>query len=122
MQEKEGNHNGEGNGQEHSSGCAWASEKDQDHRGGEQQSDAAFAQHCGDSLLYEERLIEDDMRLQLRWDIAKSLNGFFNAIDHGDRIGVTALLQNGIVNGALAVYANDVVLECGAIDGFADVG
>ena len=42
---------------------------------GEEHSDAAFAQHRGNGLLDEHRLIEDHVRLQLRGNVAQGPDG-----------------------------------------------
>ena len=62
------------------------------------------------------------MRLQLRRDIAKGLDGLSNPVYHSNRIRVAALLLNGNVDGLLAVHTDDVVLHVGTIDGVAYIG
>ena len=62
------------------------------------------------------RLIEDDRSLELLRDIEEMSRGFADSVDDGDRVGITALLEDRNVDGVLPVDAHDVGLELAAID------
>ena len=67
-------------------------------------------------------MIEDHVGLELRRDVAESWDGRLDSIDDGNRVGIPALFENRNVDRALAVHANDVVLQRGAIHSVPNVG
>ena len=79
---------------------------------GEKQSDAAFAQHRGDSLLHEKRIGRKRHASCSCAGMSRSVSdGLPDAVDDGDGVGVPALLLNRHVHGFLAIHADDVVLH-----------
>ena len=63
------------------------------------------------ACFHEHGLIENDAGLQLRRNVAQSLDRFLDSVDHRDGVGVSALLLNRDIDGFLAVHADDVVLQ-----------
>ena len=64
-----------------------------------------------DGGLHEHRLIEHHFGDQLFRNIDQLAERLFDAIHHGDGIGVAALLQHRRVDRTLAVHAHDVGLD-----------
>ena len=72
-------------------------------------------------MLDEYRLVENDVSLELRGNIAQGQNGFLDAVYNSDGIRVSALLLDRHIHGFLAVHADNVVLHGGTIGCFANV-
>ena len=121
MQHEKRDHHGKRNRKKDSCCSAETPQKNPNHYGGKENTDAAFAQDGGDRTLYEKRLVKDNVALELRRDIAKRFDGFFDSVHYGDGIGVTALLEDGNVNRFLSVDAHDIVLKKGAVNGFSNI-
>ena len=83
--------------------------------------DAAFAENGRDRLLDEYRLVEHDVCLELRRNVAKGLNRFANSVHDRNRVCIAALFLDGNVNRLLAIHADDVVLHIGAIHGVSNI-
>src|SRR5271156_1782438 len=121
MQNEKRNHHRERNGKKNRRSGARTTQEQQNHHGGEEQSDAAFAQNGGNGLLHEERLVENDVSVQLRRNIPQRGDGFLDAVDDHDCVGVATLLEDRRVNRFLAVYAHNVVLQVRTVHGLTHV-
>src|SRR5260370_10551094 len=115
MKYKKCRHHREWDGKEYRGGGAGTAEKNQNHEAGQEEADSAFMQNGRDGLLYKQRLIENDSSLQLRGNIAQSLDGFLDTVDHFNGVGISALLLNGDIDRLLPVDSNDVVLQRGSV-------
>ncbi len=92
MKHEKRNHHREWNRQKHGHRGPEAAQKQQNHHAGQEDADAAFAQHRGDGFLDEHRLVENHAGLQLRRNIAQRQDGLADSIDHRDRVRIAALL------------------------------
>ena len=122
VQDDESRQRGEWNGQHDGNRCAHAAEEDEDHDRGEKHADSALAAQVGDGRLDEDGLVEDDRGHQRLGNVEEMFEVLADSVDHGDGVAAAALLENGEIDGMLAVDANDVGLNRGVIFGIADVG
>ena len=65
VQDNDCGHSGDRNGEQNRERRSPASQKHEDHHAGEEQADQALVHHRLQGLLDEDRLIEDDVGLQL---------------------------------------------------------
>ena len=78
----------------------------------QEQPDRAFMQQRLDGGLYETATDRKPRCVtSCVGHIEQLLDGVFDAIHHGDGVGVAALLEHGQVHGALAVHAHHVGLD-----------
>jgi hypothetical protein len=90
---------------------ARAAEEEQDHQAGQQQADPALVEQVLDRLADEDGLVEDDVRHELLRDVGEARDRLLDAVDDRDRVGVASLFEDGQVDRALPVHADDVRLD-----------
>jgi len=120
-QRDKGGQRRQGDGEEHRDGGAHAAEEEQDHEAGQHEADGSLVDEVGNGVPDEDRLVEDDVGDEGFRDVDEVLEGGPDSIDDGDGVGIATLLENGEIDGALAVDTDQVVLDLGGILGFADV-
>ena len=74
-----------------------------------------------DGSLHEEGLVENHLGRKLFRNVNEMLQGILDAIDHGDGVGIAALLENRQVDRRLAVDTHNVGLNRLRVHGLADV-
>jgi hypothetical protein len=92
-----------------------------DHNAGQHQTNHRLVHQLFQRQLHKHRLIEDDRCLKLRWNVDELLDRLLHSIDDGDGVAVAALFEDGNIDRALAVDADDVVLQSARIDGVSDI-
>ena len=75
VEKKKRGHHGKRNRKKDSRRRSGTTKENQNHQRREQQADSTFAEHGGNRLFHEQRLIEHDVGLQLRGNIAQVLDG-----------------------------------------------
>ena len=62
------------------------------------------------AVLTKDRLVKNDAGLELLGNIQQMGRGVADAVDDGDGVGTAALLENGDIDGVLAVNPDDICL------------
>ena len=117
----EGREHGERDGKKYRHGGPHAAEKDEDHEPGQDQPDRALVDQVFDRGADEDRLVEDHLGDQFFRNVDQVRDGFLDAIDDRDRIGVPALLEDRKINRGLAVDPHNVGLDRRRILDLADI-
>jgi hypothetical protein len=73
-------------------------------------------------IAHERRLIEHDLRHELLRHVEQVGDRSLDAVDHRDRVGIAALLEDRQINGRLPVNAHNVVLDLRRVLRLTDVG
>ncbi len=71
----------------------------------------AFLNEVFDGGFDEHGLVEDHGGLERGWDVDQILDGGFHAVHDGDGVAVAALLEDGHIDGTLAIDADDIGLD-----------
>src|SRR5271157_4469090 len=99
-------------GMERTSRCgAEASQKDEDHQAGKNQSEKTLLQYRAYCLLHVHGLVKDNAGGHLLRDVVEVLDQLADTIHYRDGVGIAALLHDGNVDGFLAVNSYNVGLN-----------
>src|SRR6185437_9393998 len=105
----------------HSRGGAHAAQEQQDHDSRQHQSNQAFMNQVLNSHLHEYRLVENYFGHQLLGNVGEIGQNLLYPVDHGNGVGVAALLEDRQIHGRLAVNAHNVGLNFVGIFGLAHI-